>query len=281
VSDEPDKALIPLEERAVDFYQDEIVAVLVDVEGQSLPQVYVPIRPICDFLGVSFAGQRERINRDPVLEESMRIVRVTRTNQGGNPNVLCLPLEYLPGWLFGLNVNRVRQELREKIIRYQKECYRVLWQAFHDDSLSEPVRGRGLSPSANEVALTQIREMGLAIVQMAEQQLALERRMATSESRLDRAAAVVGQIQQRLAAVEYRLAPGQPVTDEQATEISATVKALAEFLAGQDKSKNHYQGIFAELYRRFGVSSYKLIPATKFDPVMAFLDDWRRAAGGE
>jgi hypothetical protein len=116
---------------------------------------------------------------------------------------------------------------------------------------------------------------------MAEQQLALERRMATSESRLDRAAAVVGQIQQRLAAVEHRLAPGQPVTDEQATEISAAVKALAEFLAGRDKSKNHYQGIFAELYRRFGVSSYKLIPATKFGPVMAFLDEWRRAAGGE
>jgi len=45
------KALIPLEQKTVVFYDDEITAVLVEMEGQR--QIFVPIRPICDFLGVS------------------------------------------------------------------------------------------------------------------------------------------------------------------------------------------------------------------------------------
>ncbi|NJO82978.1 MAG: hypothetical protein HC828_09275 [Blastochloris sp.] len=43
-----------------------------------------------------------------------------------------------------------------------------------------------------------------------------------------------------------------------------------------------YQGIFGELYRRFGVSSYKVIRVEQYASVLAFLDEWRRAAqGGE
>ncbi|HEX6121789.1 MAG TPA: hypothetical protein VFY89_01450, partial [Ktedonobacterales bacterium] len=44
------------------------------------------------------------------------------------------------------------------------------------------------------------------------------------------------------------------------------VKALAELLTTRDASKNHYQGIFSELYRRFGVSSYKTIHRSDYFP---------------
>jgi hypothetical protein len=44
--------------------------------------------------------------------------------------MLSLPLDYLNGWLFGINVNRVKAEIRERLIPYQKECYRVLAEAF-------------------------------------------------------------------------------------------------------------------------------------------------------
>ncbi len=42
--------------------------------------------------------------------------------------------------------------------------------------------------------------------------------------------------------------------------------------------KNHYQGIFAELYRRFGVSSYKLIRQEQYAAVLAFLEQWRQSS---
>jgi hypothetical protein len=89
----------------------------------------------------------------------------------------------------------------------------------------------------------------------------------------------------RLGDVEDLVRPGATISDAQATEVSHHVKALAELLTGRDAdspsgAKNHYQGIFAELYRRFGVSSYKLIPQSKYQAVLTFLEDWRTAAVG-
>jgi hypothetical protein len=77
MSDE-DRALVPTDQRTIDFYGDELTAVLVEDEhGQT---VYVPIRPICDFLGVAWSPQRRRINRDVVLSRVAMSVTVTVTD---------------------------------------------------------------------------------------------------------------------------------------------------------------------------------------------------------
>ena len=41
-----------------------------------------------------------------------------------------LQLEFLPGWMFSFTPKRVRADLQEKIKRYRRDCYRVLWEAF-------------------------------------------------------------------------------------------------------------------------------------------------------
>jgi hypothetical protein len=106
-------ALVAIQERSVDFHGDEIHATLVEIEGTK--QVYVPLRPICKYLGLSWPGQFERIDRDPVLRQEARSVRVTRTNQAGDPEMLCLPLDFLNGWLFGVNANRVKPALPTRL----------------------------------------------------------------------------------------------------------------------------------------------------------------------
>lgn len=264
-----EKALMPIDERSVDFYGDEITTALVQLEGYL--QMYVPLRPICKYLGLAWSGQFERINRDLVLSEEVRRVRVTRTDQRQDEEMICLPLEYLNGWLFGVNASRVKPELREKVVRYQRECYKILWQTFQSDALTD-VESDEVASSASVVALERIREMGLAIAHMAEQQIEMEQRVNT---RLDRAARVVGDIQRRLGVVERKLVPAMVVTDEQAEEIATTVKALAEYITTKSPGKNHYQGIFAELYRRYGVSSYKNIRLDRYEQVLQFLEDWR------
>jgi hypothetical protein len=62
-------SLIPVEQKEVIFYDDEIIAVQVE-DGT----VYVPLRPICDLLGIQWSAQRRRINRDEILSEVTRIV---------------------------------------------------------------------------------------------------------------------------------------------------------------------------------------------------------------
>jgi hypothetical protein len=262
-----EKALTPVDQRIVDFYGDEITAVLVEADEDE--QVFVPIRPICDFLGVSWPSQRNRINRDPVLSEVAQNISVFVTNtqgQGQHREMLSLPLDFISGFLFGISASRVREDLRDKVIQYQRECYQVLADAFLARS--------EMDVSRTVTELTHIRDMAIAIARMADQQLVLESRMSKAENRLDRAAAVVGELGRRVRVLEHRTAPGQPIGEEQAAEISQQVKALAMLLTEQDGGKNHYQSIFNELYRRFGVTSYKLIPQGKYTAVLGFLDEW-------
>jgi hypothetical protein len=272
-------ALVPIEEKTVDFYGDSINAALVNTSnGQQ--QVYVPLRPICDYLGLNWSGQYLRVKRDPVLSEVqgvciMQTPSSSKRSGGGPQQLLCLPLDYLNGWLFGVNATRVKPDLREKVIRYQRECYRVLWQAFQEEALifgEQAGLAQEYQPSA---ALLEIREMGLAIARMAEQQIELERLARSAHSRLDQAAIVVRDLRQRLGAVEQRLAPPAYISEAQATEVSQRVRALAELLTSQGPNENHYQGVFAELYRRFGVNGYRQIRLSQYEQVLEFLESWR------
>ena len=155
-----DKSLIPIEQREVDFYGDDIPAVI--IEGG---EVYVPVRPICQYLGVQWSAQSKRIKRDPILSESIVSVSVMDT-QGDPPQrrtMTCLPLDYLNGWLFGINANRVKPELKEQLLRYQRECYRVLAKHFAQ---------REATPGT--ATLAHVRDMSLAIATLAQEQMEFE-----------------------------------------------------------------------------------------------------------
>jgi P22_AR N-terminal domain/ORF6C domain len=213
-----------------------------------------------------------------MLAEDMTSVVITPTlvnNQQYKQSytVLCLPLEHIPGWLFGVSPSRVRPELRDKVKQYRRECYRVLWEAFQVEALV-----RDSQSISTTSALEQIRTTALAVAQLAEQQMEMEQHLT---SRLDKAAEVFIGFEHRLGTIEKKLSPAMLVSDEQAETISSTVKALAELLAAKDSSKNHYQGIFSELYRRFGVSSYKNIRLDRYEQVLRFLEDWRQSVSKE
>lgn len=315
----PSENLTPIEERQVDFYGDQITAALVKTE-KTKSEVYVPIRPICDYLGLSWSGQLERIKRDPVLAGEARFVRVTRTNSGGNPNLLCLPLEMLPGWLFGVSTSRIKPDLKPKIIMYQKECFKVLWQAFqnvaseaaslgftpstegypvevavenlplpttfedYETGIDERLANR--QPTEGQLALLQIRDMGLSIARMAEQQMEIERKADRANERLDAAREYLKGLQirfdQRITILETRLQPPfDYITEDQVAHLQLEVKSLAGLLTSRDKPdrrQNHYQGIFNELYRRFSVSSYTHIRLGQYPVVLQFLADWKHAS---
>ena len=65
---------IPVEQKTGMFYDDEITAVVV-AQGGGAWMVYVPLQPLCQYLGVSWAGQFERINCTPVLSDVLFGIR--------------------------------------------------------------------------------------------------------------------------------------------------------------------------------------------------------------
>lgn len=271
--------LAPIEQREIDFYGDRVVAVVVASTDPAAPSVYVPLRPISDNLGLSWPAQYRRLLRDPVLSKHSRSVAVTATEAGGLRDMICLPVDFLPGWLFGISADRVKEELRDKVIRYQEECFRVLWRAFQAETLTAV----GATPARTSIA--QVREFGLALARLAEEHLALDARVSTAEDRLDQASQVVGgllrdmsQTKKDVADLTRRVAPGAPITEEQAGDLQQRVKALAMLLTEANPGKNHFQAIWGELNRRCGVSGYRNIPAAKYPEVIQLLDEWQTRA---
>jgi hypothetical protein len=87
------------------------------------------MKPICEAIGLDWPSQRKLIERDPVLGSTM-VMMTTVAPDGCERAMLCLPIDYLNGWLFKIDVSRYKGPLRSKLIRYQALCYRVLADHF-------------------------------------------------------------------------------------------------------------------------------------------------------
>ena len=44
---------------------------------------------------------------------------------------------------------------------------------------------------------------------------------------------------------------------------------------------NQYGGVYGELYRKFGITSYKLLPASRFEEAIGFLTSWHQSLVGD
>lgn len=97
-------------------------------------KIFLVMKPICDALSLDWHSQHRNISDDPVLNSIVRKIRTTGAD-GKQYEMICLPLDYLNGWLFKINANRYKGDRRDLIIRYQKECYRTLAERF---GLSQP-----------------------------------------------------------------------------------------------------------------------------------------------
>ncbi|WP_061289638.1 phage antirepressor N-terminal domain-containing protein [Azotobacter vinelandii] len=108
---------------------------------------FVAMKPVCEAIGLAWNGQYERIKRHEVLKEGIRVIRTPSTS--GIQEFVCLPLDYLNGWLFGVDASRVKPEIRERLIQYQRECFGVLaayWQRGKAVNPRKPRRPR-LAPA--------------------------------------------------------------------------------------------------------------------------------------
>lgn len=89
---------------------------------------YVAMKPICENIGLDWSAQVQKIKRHPILSKGM--VMITTPSNGGIQEMLMLPIKYLNGWLFGVDANRVKPEIKERLLDYQRECFDVLAKHF-------------------------------------------------------------------------------------------------------------------------------------------------------
>lgn len=115
---------------SIDFHGQTLLATIQD------NVVYTALKPICENIGLSWNAQFERIKRDEVLAEGVRMIRTP--TKGGFQEVVCLPLTLLNGWLFGVDTNRVKAQIKDKLITYKKECYQALFDYWNNGVAVNP-----------------------------------------------------------------------------------------------------------------------------------------------
>ncbi len=103
----------------VAFHGDSLF--IVNYEGDP----YVPMRPVVEGMGLAWQPQHAKLTAD---KERWGVIIIVTPSPGGPQESVCIPHRRLFGWLMTISPNKVKPELRQKIICYQRECDDVLWR---------------------------------------------------------------------------------------------------------------------------------------------------------
>lgn len=113
-------------------------------------EMFVPMKPIIENMGIDWAGQYTKLvnARNRWSVEMISIV----AQDGRSREHLCIPFRKLASFLAGINPDKVKPELRDKIVQYQEECDNVLyeyWSKTHAPAATQP-RAVEMTPSRYE-----------------------------------------------------------------------------------------------------------------------------------
>lgn len=93
------------------------------IDNNGVP--YVAMREIVLGIGLDWKGQHKKLIE---YSDKFNCGHITTVAQDGkNREMLCIPIKKLNGWLFGLNPNKVRSDLKARLESYQEECFLALW----------------------------------------------------------------------------------------------------------------------------------------------------------
>ena len=85
---------------------------------------YVAMRQIVENIGIDWTGQSVKLRK---MKDKFNCRDISMVAADGKlRKLLCLPLKKLNGWLFSINPEKVRADIRDKLIQYQEECFTVL-----------------------------------------------------------------------------------------------------------------------------------------------------------
>lgn len=281
-------ALVPVEQRSIDFYGDELIAMRTD-DGT----IWVPIRHLCDALGVERTAQMRRIERDPVLNAELRNAPVTLPD-GRTFEMACLPLKYVRGWLFGINTNRVKEEIRDKLIQYQREVIEII-----DRHFGRPIP----ADSLDETMMEAMRDNAIKQAQLWEALIAEQRRLRAAEAYLAEVDDRLGDHDRTLWAHERALNELRSLQQEQSQTLTrlsdtvrllpapegaidaaqkAAIKALVDDLvaAAQERGirlgqgRNDYPAVWDAFKRRFDLARYDELTVSRYEEAVSWLKTW-------
>ena len=85
---------------------------------------YVAMKPIVENIGLDWKSQHAKLVSQ---SEKFNYGDITMVAGDMKKRLMgCIPLKKLNGWLFSINPAKVRDDIRDRLVRYQEECFTVL-----------------------------------------------------------------------------------------------------------------------------------------------------------
>lgn len=103
-------------------FRDHAILAVKQGEGH-----WLPLRPLCERFGLDVEGQRKKLKEAPwaVAEE------ISATGSDGKTyQMTCISLDTLAAWLLSIKAGKVKPEVRDALVAYQKEAAGVLYRHF-------------------------------------------------------------------------------------------------------------------------------------------------------
>ena len=269
--DEPEQALVPVEQDTVTFYDRQIIAVRLP-DGR----IAAALRPMCEALQLDRASQFRRIREDETLADQLVPVRVE--TEGGSQLMDMLTAWAIPTWLTGISLARVAPEKRPAILAFKREAADVLYRHFSQrqaelaapstlvpaEPITQPTAPESGAPPAAWLAFHK------QMVAWIEWQQDVDQWRGSMEGRLEAVedvARLVPEILQRLGSAT--LSP----------EHQRTVHSGIQHL--QKLTGRAHQTLWTEFNTHFHVAKYQQIPEPRWDEVMEWLRERITRAGGQ
>ncbi|EHI0139087.1 phage antirepressor N-terminal domain-containing protein [Escherichia coli] len=114
------------------------------ITAMAVGVAYVAMKPIVENLGMSWSTQQTKLMKQISKFNCVHMNMVAA--DGKLRKLLCLPLKKLNGWLFSINPEKVRADIRDKLIQYQEECFSVLHDYWTKGHVVNPRKAKKVLP---------------------------------------------------------------------------------------------------------------------------------------
>lgn len=105
-------------------------------------EAYTPMKPIVEGMGITWQSQLEKIKN----RFSKGVTEIVIPSAGGSQSMTCLALRKLNGWLQTISPNKVKPEIRDRVIQYQEECDDVLYEYWTKGEVKNPRKAKKALP---------------------------------------------------------------------------------------------------------------------------------------
>jgi hypothetical protein len=258
----------PPRHELIDFHGDQLVAVVLEGDG-----VAIPLRLLCERIGLDTDAQAERLRSHAVLAGGLRVVNVEIS--GRVRSVMAIIHTKLPFWLATISPEQVNDETRPKLIQYQTELADILARLFYGELATPAPLSSDPAIAALQqqfyAALSEMRRVREAII---DEQRRTNQAVTETQQRLTSLTEIVSELRTLL-----------PVSPKQAEYIQRAIKRLATRLHKQRQASdtgyrqtedNLYQLLFGQFKVEMGIPRYDALPIDKYDTAIAWIE--RKAA---